>query len=427
VSKGTDTDSLDRYFFLSYAHTAPLAGSGPEPADYWVQAVFEDLSEAVRRAAGLEPGGQVGFFDGLLGAGMDWKTHISRELAAARVFVPLCSPRYFAMSWPGREWACFAARLVDEPPDEPSPHIVPVLWAPMPWPFGPANTPDPLPPAGPVPEYAENGLRALKMLNLYGAQYKSVVSRLGRRIAEAARSAPSSARRPAQLDQVASAFRYKGVEDDFVVAVAAPTRATVPPGRARSWYGDTSADWRPFGDREQLRLADHALDAAERLSFTSSAVGVGAAAEAAAGAPAVVLIDPWIAESAEPGNAALDGLRRLYGGARRQPWVLPLVVLNEDDPESASRRADLTERLVCILEEIGAPLTEGSQGRNTVVTSIDEFAQAMPVLVAEAERRFLRYSPVFPDGASGPRRPVLGGSHAASDGTELERPDARGA
>lgn len=70
---------------------------------------------------------------------------------------------------------------------------------------------------------------------------------------------------------------------------------------------------------------------------------------------------------------------------------------------------------------------EGSQGRNTVVTSIDDFARAMPVLVAEAERRYLRYSPVFSDDATGVRRPMLGGSFATSDGYEWERPDDRDA
>jgi FxsC-like protein len=427
VSNGNGSQSLDRYFFLSYAHTAPLAGSEPEPADYWVQMVFEDLSEAVRGAAGLSPGTQVGFFDGLLGAGADWKSQTTRELAAAQVFVPLCAPRYFAMSWPGREWACYATRLADEPTDEPSPHIVPALWAPMSWPAGPANAPNPLLHFEDIPEYAENGLRVLKILSLYGGQYQSVISRLARQIVDVAHTAPLAAGPVPQLDEVSSAFRFKGIEDDFVIAVAAPTRSTVSPDRAVSWYGDKSTDWRPFGEHEQMRLADHALNAAERLSFTTAVVGVGAVSEAVTGTPVIVLIDPWIAETAGQDTAALDGLRRLYADSRERRWVLPLVVLNEDDPESATCRTALIERLLCILGEMGAPLMEGSQGRNTVVTSIDDFARAMPVLVAEAERRYLRYNPLFPDAATGVRRPVLGGSFADSDDDEWERPDDRDA
>jgi FxsC-like protein len=415
VSTKNGDSAVSSYFFLSYAHTAPLAGAEPEPADYWVRKVFDDLSEAVCEAAGLARGSRVGFFDGLLDAGADWKARTTQELGAAEVFVPLYSPRYFAMSWPGREWSSYSARLADEPPDEPSAHIMPVLWAPMAGSAGPSAAPDPLSIVDDVPEYAENGLRALKMLNLYGEQYTKVVSRLGRWIVDIARQRPLGSSRVPPLDEVPSAFRYKGADDDFVVAVAAPTRATAPPGRAVSWYGEKSTDWHPFGEREQLRLADHAVTAAERLDFSTAVLSVGAAADERSATPSVVLIDPWIAEPVRDRNDALDDLRRLYAGGRHRPWALPLIVLNADDQESADRRRPLIARLTRILEEVGAPLVHDSWGESTVITSIEEFAQAIPALVAEAERRYLRHSPDFSDIPGDGGRPELGAAPSSDD------------
>jgi FxsC-like protein len=422
VSTNNGDNPVNSYFFLSYAHTAPLAQAEPEPTDYWVQKVFDDLSEAVRSAAKLGPGSRVGFFDGLLEAGADWKARAAQELGAAEVFVPLYSPRYFAMSWPGREWACFVARLPDQSPDEPDAHIVPVLWAPMAGSTSPTIAPDPLSIVYNVPEYAQNGLRALKMLNLYDDKYREVISRLGRKIVDVARRQPLDPSPALALDDVTSAFRHKGTEDDFIVAVAAPTRATVPSNRAASWYGDESTDWHPFGAREQLSLADHAVPAAERLNFRTAVLGVGEAADAVATTPAVVLIDPWIAEPTAGGlSGTLENLRRLYAGDRQRHWALPMIVLNADDSESQARRRLLIERLTRILEDVGAPLVQASWVESTVVTSIEEFAQAIPALVAEAERRYLRYSPDFTDDPDEEGRPVA--AAPPSDDEVWERPD----
>jgi FxsC-like protein len=229
------------------------------------------------------------------------------------------------------------------------------------------------------------------MLNL-GDQYETVITRLGRRIVEIATGRPLPPSRVSALYEVSSAFRYKGSEDDFVVAVAAPTRSTAPAGRAVSWYGETGTDWRPFGAREQLRLAEHAVAVAERLNFSTAILSVRAAAEETVAAPAVVLIDPWIAAATAEGaeSDALKNLRRLYSGEQRR-WALPLLVLNADDPESATRQRTLIERLTHVLQEIGAAPANALRRGSDIVTSIEGFSQVLPALVAEAERRYLKY------------------------------------
>lgn len=410
------------YFFLSYAHTAPLAGAVAEPFDYEVKQVFDDLSGAVRRVARLGPDTRVGFFDGLIEAGADWKSRTTAELGLAEVFVPLYSPRYFSMSWPGREWACFGERLTEEPADAPSAHIVPVLWVPLAGAVGPANGPDPLSIVNDVPEYAENGLRALKMLNLYNHEYHAVIARLAEKIVETVRESPLGPSRVSPLHQVASAFRHKSDEDDFVVAVAAPTRSTVPLGRTDSWYGDESTHWRPFGEHEQLDIAEYAVTVAERLDFSTAVRAVGSAADYIATTPAVVLIDPWIAESVKGSESeALRGLRELYSGKRQRLWALPVLALNASDPQSKSRQTQLTGQLMRILREIGVEPVEA--GRGGVVTSIDEFAQLLPALVADAERRFLRHGMNPLNHPSGGGRPGTGAVAPSPDSDARERPD----
>lgn len=415
------------YFFLSYAHSAPLAGFQPEAPDYWVQRVFEDLCDAVCRAAGLDQGSPVGFFDGLQDPGADWNARAVDVLSEAQVFVPLYSPRYFTMSWPGREWACFTERLARtgiETQDEPSSHIIPVLWAPLTRATVlPKNAPDTSATIDDMPDYTENGLRALRMLNLYAEQYTRVVDRIGGRIVETVHERWLCHHPVPRLDQVSSAFRYKGLDDDFIVAIAAPTRTTVPWGRSSaSWYEQESTGWRPFGEHEQLRLGDHAESVAERLNFSTAVLSAGAAADEVAAKPAVVLIDPWIAAGPDGAeNSAVRDLRGLYASGRTRSWVLPVLVLNVDDAESQARKDELIARARHILREVGAPPAESAQRGDDVITSMDDFARMMPVLVAEAERRYLH------DYLSGEDRPGLGGGFAAFDDEVWERPDGSGA
>ena len=112
------TGQQGRYFFLSYAHSPPLAsgwtgtGSASSDPDRWVRQFFLDLSESVREHASPRSGLAPGFFDHGISPGLDWKTSITEALGTAEVFVPLYSPRYFAWSWPGREWACFSDRMI---------------------------------------------------------------------------------------------------------------------------------------------------------------------------------------------------------------------------------------------------------------------------------------------------------------------------
>lgn len=380
-------------FFLSYAHTAPLDGEERAPTDYWVSKLFDDLSAAVRAAI---PGGstrRVGFFDGLLPAGGDWKARITRELGAAEVFVPLCSPSYFAMSWPGQEWSCFASRLAGKSADQARRHIAPILWTPL---SRGQRTPGGIDPnsfAAERSEYAQNGLRALKMLTIYQESYRAVVAELAREIVRSAREIPLGPSIVDPLDSFPSAFRTEDSPADFLVAVAAPTEGTVPRGRDGRPYGRTSTDWRPFGDVERLRLAEYAVAAAERLDFSTLALGATEASRVGPSTPAVVLIDPWIAETGAE-DSQVAALRQLFDPERRQ-WTLPLVVLDSTDTQSDKDREQLLDNLRRVLDSAGALTTEAARRGARGVGSIEEFATVMPVMVTEAERQYIKHSSDF--------------------------------
>src|SRR4051812_44361657 len=114
------TASARCLFFLSYAHSAPLATMGDtnSDADVWVRRCFADLSEAVAGLLGADPA-TVGFVDYLVEPGTDLKAMLTEKLGKAEVFVPLYSPGYFNKAWPIRERAVFLERLrrvfVDRP------------------------------------------------------------------------------------------------------------------------------------------------------------------------------------------------------------------------------------------------------------------------------------------------------------------------
>lgn len=399
-------------FFLSYAHTAPLAGARQAPVDHWVKTLFEDLSAAVQQADPTVPDDGVGFFDGLLTAGEDWGERITGALGEAEVFVPLCSPGYFAMSWPGREWSCFDSRLAGRPEAQARRHIIPVLWAPLSRPKRMPVDVDLLSLAPDRPAYAENGLRALNMLARYRDTYHEVVGRLARSIVATARSSPLGASTVQPVNSYPSAFHSGEALDDFIVAVAAPTADTVPDGRDTGPYGDRAIDWRPFGDRERLSLADHAVIVAERLNFSTSVLAAADAVRVPVDTPAVVLIDPWITEGGGD-EAQLDNLRRLFEGERRH-WTLPLVVLDPADAQSERDGGRLLGQLDRVLDEIGALTSETAERGAEGITTIGDFVAVMPVMVTEAERQYIKHSRDFrqagqePPGADARNRPLDG-------------------
>jgi FxsC-like protein len=378
------------YFFLSYAHSAPISEDSRQDTDAWVREFFDHLYNAVRRHARPVPGMEIGFFDQQVPLGSDWKAVLAEWLGAAEVFVPLYSPGYFSRSWSLRERESFVERLAASDSAQPRAHIVPVLWTPFPpWDDRP-EVREALRLGEDIAEYAENGMRALCMLASYRKHYTRLLDRLAERIVRVAERSPLGPSTAPVLDEVVPerVGEGEGGQTAFVVAVAAPGSAGLSPQRNAASYGPDGTQWRPFAARQALPVAEYAAATAERLGVRVRVTTFRESSEMFAHSPAVLLIDPWLAA----GNAGLNGLR---AATKDLPeWVVPVVVVDRQDPQYAERGAHLADDVMTMLKTAGL-------ARAKRVNRMKEFVEIMPRLVTEARRQYLRHGPVYPP-AGGP-------------------------
>jgi FxsC-like protein len=405
----TVTAPRPTYFFLSYAHSAPISPEAGADVDAWVSKFFDDLSGEVGERARPGSGLEIGFFDRQVPLGSDWKAVIAERLGAAEVFVPLYSPGYFIKSWPMRERESFLDRLPASAADGPDEHVVPVLWTPLPPWEDRLEIRAALVLGEGVPEYAENGLRALCMLRAYRDQYTLVLGRLAERIVHLAERSPLGPSEAPGLDQVVAEAVDEAAagETPFVVAVSSPNRLDLPPWRSAASYGQDGTKWRPFAGGQALPAAEYAANTAERLGFHARVTDIRYGTGLFARSPAVLLIDPWVAA----GDGGLQGL--LAATMDLPAWVIPLVVADPQDPQYAEREAMLTGQVLAMLVAAGVQ-------RAQQATGMKEFVEIMPRLITDARRQYLRKGPVFPPagpaGRPAAERPSLRGRTGTREG-----------
>jgi hypothetical protein len=166
------------YFFLSYAH-----GEN----DDLVAAFFEDLCAEVRTYTGDDQNEQVGFLDNdALRAGASWPTDVIDAVSTCRVFVALCSPRYFRSEPCGKEWAVFGWRLAayTRATNHRAPALMPLLWVAR----------DPPASLGDIQhsdklfglDYNRHGVRQLMRISTHRNAYLELVTALAKRICQIA-------------------------------------------------------------------------------------------------------------------------------------------------------------------------------------------------------------------------------------------------
>jgi FxsC-like protein len=189
----------------------------------------------------------------------------------------------------------------------------------------------------------------------------------------------------------------------FGITVAAPTLDALPSDVPVEGYGKDGSQWRPFLT-EPRPLAFYAAEQVEQLDFAASVSSVGAVPQVPTHHPGVVLIDPWFVATDE-GAETLTALL-----ASMEQWVLPILV---DAAPGNPRKAEFAARARDIVRSTGPLGTEPARAAAQGITTLSDFVSLMPRLVAEAERRYLRYS-------SKPRpkqsRPSLGGDISGADG-----------
>jgi hypothetical protein len=377
------------YFFLSYAHSPPLAGTPQTPHDPWVHTFFADLSNCVGRLRSEELGIGPGFIDQEIPLGANWRSSLMQALGSAQVFVPLYSPGYFAGSWAGREWACYERRLIDARILDPLARFTPVLWSPL----KPGETPKMLAKALAIGAgdraYAENGLRAMLRLAPYRDAYLLIVERLASTIVDLAERDTIPPSPAPDIDAVNSPFGTPSAAV-FAVAVAAQEISGV----------------RPFPE-SPLSLPEYVATVAEQLDFAVSVTSLDQTADQLASTPGIIVIDPRFAAD----DRGLESLRR---AVRERPWVVPVIVLSSPTEVELAQRARAALGTIPTRSE---PVRQALAG----VRSLERFIELIPFLVAEAERQFLRSGPIKRAIAEPGYRPRLVGAWDKNDPNEEER------
>ena len=384
------------YFYVSYAHSPPLAGTPQVMPDQWVRTFFRDLTDSVRRLGLVRPGVVTGFFDQEIPVGSDWRASLAHALSNTEVFVPLYSPGYFARSWPGREWAYFERRLIDAGIRNPIERFTPVLWIPLRPGHYPIGFDQALALGAGESAYAENGLRALLRLAPYRESYYRVVERLAGRIVDLAENTPVTPSDVRDIDEVPSPFGPPAAPV-FAVAVAAPARSAMPVGGDPAAYGASGSAWRPFPAVQELSLAEYAATMAEQLDFAVLVADLNLAEGELETNPGIILIDPWFVAN----EAGLELLRR---AVLKRPWILPVLVRG---PGGSPRREELARRIRNILEESQPAHTDTAREAVTGIDSLEQFVALMPFLIADAERQYLRRGPIMRSTAPPGSRPRL--------------------
>jgi FxsC-like protein len=379
------------YFFLSYAHT-PHSGSDPrEDPDRSVGEFFRDLSDAIADlsdSAGQD--GRSGFIDRELVTGSNWQRYLTAALETCQTFVALYAPRYFSSTAAGREWTSFRRRLEMSGVTAIADRYIPVLWNPLqprcPVPSG-VSAPLTL---DEVPEYREYGLQALRRLPRFRGAYDSVVAVLAEKIVTLAERHPVEPGPVPDLNESDLDFpRGRGLQP-FVIVVVAETIKHIADGAVAGYYGETAADWRPYGPKETLPLSRYATAIAEWFGFSTLFTELNRAPELLATAPGVVLIDPWHPVAAM--SAGLSALTRL------PRWTVPVVVFSDDDPRLVPRgaRAGTLAPLGAALTAAHPPRTEAARRAAKGIGDLNDFGELFPVLVTDAARRYLRQGSLYP-------------------------------
>lgn len=371
------------YFFLSYAHSPPLAGTKQADPDQWVRRFFLNLTESVARQA-KEPQLATGFFDQQISLSAGWKASIKQALGLAQIFVPLLSPGYYSRSWPAKEWASFSQRLAEAGLSEADRErrIIPVLWIAMPSEPDRPGLRKALTLGASDPAYAENGLRAMLRLPPYLDSYRRIVDELARRIVSLAESEPVLPSAAPSFDYVENLTPFGSAPGaaGFTVYIAAPTLSELPVGPDPRGYGQYAADWRAYPDDQELPLADYAVQVAEQLDLNVRVAEIGQS-PASLTQPGVLLIDPWFVASQRSAD--------LTQFAKDLPnWVVPILAVA---PMADGRATDHARKIGTILGRSAARSDAVNQAIKGV-SSLKDFVAIMPILVTEAARQYVRHS-----------------------------------
>jgi FxsC-like protein len=385
------------YFFLSHAH-------GDD--DNYVSKFRRDLGAAVDRSAHRPPPGPTGARAETLAA--------TAEDAAdsCRVFVALCSTRYFLSDACGRQWSVFTARLrrYRESTGREAPALIPVVWSTTRL-LDHVRDVDGWPSAVPVVAGGDGDLSRLIRLGGRRREYDALVAGLAERIVATAAehdippAAPRDGAQGAQNAFVDLPARLAEAAQLVHIVVAAATREEMRQVRADvQFYGATGEDWAPYRPGETDPLAERARSfLAERL-YALDVAGLGGLDDRVDRAGRnndilVLLVDAWVTRLAR--------YRRMLSSVGRTGPAAILVPANLDDAESEGHRGELNSSVSRAFR--GAEAACDLIIRSAIETPVG-FETDLVAALEEAKNHIYRRGQVFrrpPNTLAG--RPILEG------------------
>jgi hypothetical protein len=229
-----------------------------------------------------------GFMDRENRLGTEWSPELTNALATCRVFVPLYSRRYFESDNCGKEWFAFARREVNHRARgrQVATAIVPALWTRL--------DRDRIPEVARSLQYAHadlgerycaEGFYGIMKLHNYRTAYYRAVHRLAERIIAIGDESVSYAddgvvheMERENFESLQSAFGPKSARrttnGQLQITVLAHDITTLPPGRAKDYYGDTPHTWSPYRPGYPQPVADYALELAKKCLDCTPQVGI---------------------------------------------------------------------------------------------------------------------------------------------------------
>jgi len=411
------TEGDTPYFFLSYTRT---------PESGWVKKLFNDVSaEVFERTTASQP---VGFIDEAdIPPGHRWRPALEKSLSTCRVFVPLCSPRFFASRECGYEWNAIEQRILAHRArhrGDPQP-IVPALWLPV----DVRRIPEvarriQLTHADFGAEYVREGFYTLIKNSRFKESYDSAVRTLALQIIRAAERPPVLAPMPAGVDLArVNAFAVPDREASgasrISIVVAAPTSGRLPAGCSAKFYGRSSLDWNPFQPDAAQTIAECALDVAAFNAFQPQTLSFEEGYEVLrrkdpqAGV-VLLVVDAWCGRD----EYLASRLREL--DTLDLEWVGVVVASNRDNADPA-RAAELMAELRDVMPRRLGSARSSLTALAARIASADQFRNRLPEVLATAFNACIDHVAAYPPTGSENvgRRPSLDRPHQ-------QRPDVRG-
>jgi FxsC-like protein len=412
-ASGAAGQHIRPYFFLSYARTPKRDPADKENPDRWVQKLYKDLCNEILQMTDVPPA-EAGFMDIDNRLGAEWSPELMAALKSCRVFVPLYSRRYFESDNCGREWFAFARREVNHRAraGERIDAIVPALWTRLDSSKMPAiaqkyQYADP----GLGERYRADGFYGIMKLRNYRDDYQRVVHRLAERIIELGDKSAAHADydvRPMErtdFESLQSAFgptsARRTSDGKLRISILAHGISTLPPGRARDYYGDTPHAWAPYWPDHPQPVAEYALDLTKNC-LDCDPVVEAFQAEAANGdgplSPGICIVDSWVTIS----DVYRERLRQLNELA---PWMSIMIPWNHDDEDSRAQRellrAKLEEHLGRKLSSVPWRCRAAADG----IPTIQDLGQVLPEMAMIMLKRYHKDAPAPLDAGAAMTRP----------------------